>query len=81
MLRLGTSDSIKYGRMSFIVKMTFEQSLGRSVGSAFWISDKEHFRQRVQGASGCKIGLSDMCEKQQVGQGLWSRVNKGESKR
>lgn len=40
------NDSIKYGRVHFIVKMTFEQRLERSVG--LQISDKEPSRHWVQ---------------------------------
>lgn len=45
---MGASDSIKYGRIGFIMKMTFEQRLERSVGLAFQVSDKEHSRHSVQ---------------------------------
>lgn len=44
-LGLVASDSIKYGRVDFIVKITFEQRLERSVG--LQISDKEPSRHWV----------------------------------
>lgn len=39
-LGLGASDNIKYGRIGFIRKMTFEQRLERSVWLALQIPDR-----------------------------------------
>lgn len=47
-LGLGASDYIKYGRISLIVKMTFEQKFQRRVALALQILTK-HSRHRVQG--------------------------------